>query len=154
MSLWQTYGVQLPEVPTTSKVCAEAGLRAASGDPAQSAQGARGAEHKHSERLGQGRGQTIQNHGGVVEDISRQTVHLALRLQRHAEAMCEEDGGHAAHGVLEHGVEDRAGGRGRRISDTDTLKTGYESAGSATAHHPPPKSHLGRVDQTRMERLQ
>ncbi|KFY21016.1 hypothetical protein V493_07587, partial [Pseudogymnoascus sp. VKM F-4281 (FW-2241)] len=71
-------------------------------------------------RFGEGGGEAVEDHGGVVENIGDEAPALALGLEGEAKACGEENGGDAAGGVLEDGEEEGCCGGGGGVADADT----------------------------------
>ncbi len=86
-----TNRVQLAQIARTGEMGAEACLGTAGSHAAQGPQHTRQAEHADSDRPGEHWRQAIKNHGRVVEDIGRQPVHFAFRLESASESVGEQD---------------------------------------------------------------
>lgn len=99
-------GVELGEVAGAREVRAEARLGRRARDAAQRAQHARGAERGHARGpRGQGGGQHVEDHGGVVEDVGEEPVALALGLDGLAQPVREQDRGQPPRRLLEDGQQ-------------------------------------------------
>ena len=98
----------------------EAGFRASSGDAAQRTKNARRAEDEDPEGFWEGWRKAIEYHSGIVEDIRRQPIPLALWLERASQPMSENNCSDAAHALLEHRQQD-CGSRGcRGVTNAET----------------------------------
>lgn len=111
----------------------ETRLGTAPGNTAQSTQHARRTQYADAAdpRGDHGR-QAVQDHGDVVEHIRCEAVHLAFGLESRPDAMCEEDRGDSARGVLQDMQQQSGGWGGVRIADADALE--YGSGGQETGN--------------------
>ena len=117
----KTHSIQLPQIPPPCKVRTETSLGTARRNAAERSEHTGGTQQDDAAgRAGQGGRETVEDHGGVVEDVGGEAVPFAFGLQARAELVGEGDRGESARALLEDG-EQEGGCWGRGcVADSDS----------------------------------